>query len=408
MGKIRNRPPHTIKGTFKVKSIKTGFTLSMLSCIVSALLLSLTFSNLCQWMQSELYKQYQTELGINPDAVIEFERPDGEDHKLGVSYQEPLNPREYFTPLDQIVYNAAGFLSVGVYPFFFILCIAVTSFLFYKRQLQSPLAILDHAASQIADNNLDFKIIYEKEDELGKLCTSFEKMRQALQENNEIMWQQMEERKRLNAAFSHDLRTPLTVLKGQSELLRQYAPQMSTEKVSSTVEIMHRHILRLETYVQTMGDLQRLEDIEIVRQAVALGTLCEQLQETGETICSEKTFLCVPAEDKNISLNIDLAIILQVYENLLANAMRFAKEKITVSAESLDGFLYLTVSDDGNGFTGKDLENATKPFYKTVRETDNEHFGMGLNICKILCEKHGGCLQLKNKNGAVVLAVFRQ
>ena len=107
-------------------------------------------------------------------------------------------------------------------------------------------------------------------------------------------------------------------------------------------------------------------------------------------------------------MNIDTAIVMRVYENLLANAVRFAKKKIKVSAESRDGYLYLTVSDDGSGFAGKDLENATKPFYKTVRETDNEHFGMGLNICKILCEKHGGYIRLSNRDGAVVTAAFRQ
>ena len=158
--------------------------------------------------------------------------------------------------------------------------------------MQKPLAILDHAAGQIAANNLYFKVAYDKEDELGKLCASFEKMRQALQESNEEMWRQIEERKRLNAAFSHDLRTPLTVLKGQSELLRQYAPKMTAEKVSDTSEMMHRHIVRLEEYVQTMGELQRLEDIEIVRQSVPMNGVCRQFRETGEAVCNGKALFC--------------------------------------------------------------------------------------------------------------------
>ena len=61
-------------------------------------------------------------------------------------------------------------------------------------------------------------------------------------------------------------------------------------------------------------------------------------------------------------MNIDAAIVMRVYENLLANAVRFAKKKIMVSAELQDGYLYLKVSDDGAGFAEKDLENATKPF----------------------------------------------
>lgn len=393
---------------FKRKSIKTAFTTSMLVCIVSALLLSLALSSCCQWGQSQIYKQYQFEFGVSdPEMVIGFDRT-ADEQKGSISYQTPLNLMDHFTPADRTIYNILGFLSIGVYPICFIFCIVATSIIFYKRHMQKPLAILDHAAGQIADNNLDFKIVYDKEDEMGKLCASFEKMRRALQESNEEMWRQMEERKRLNAAFSHDLRTPLTVLKGQSELLRQYAPKMTAEKVSDTSDMMHRHIVRLEEYVQTMGELQRLEDIEIVRQSITLEALCRQLEETGEAVCDKKGFSYEVIGNRDSGLNIDAAIVMRVYENLLANAVRFAKEKIMVSAESQEGYLYLTVSDDGAGFAKKDLENATKPFYKTVRETDNEHFGMGLNICKILCEKHGGYIRLSNRDGAVVTAAFRQ
>lgn len=394
---------------FKRKSIKTAFTTSMLICIISALLLSLSLSSICQWGQTRYYEKYQVQFGVSdPEMVIGFDKTDENEQKGSISYQTPLNLMDYFTTTDRTIYNILGFFNVGVYPICFIFCIVATSILFYKRHMQKPLAILDHAAGQIADNNLDFKIVYDKEDEMGKLCASFEKMRQALQESNEEMWRQMEERKRLNAAFSHDLRTPLTVLKGQSELLRQYAPKMTAEKVSDTSEMMHRHIVRLEEYVQTMGELQRLEDIEIVRQSVPMNGVCRQFREIGEAVCNGKALFCEVMEDKHIDLNIDMAIVLRVYDNLLANAVRFAKEKIMVSVESQDGYLHLAVSDDGAGFAKKDLENATKPFYKTVRETDNEHFGMGLNICKILCEKHGGYIRLSNRNGAVVTVAFRQ
>ena len=394
---------------FKRKSIKTAFTISMLVCIVTALLLSLALSGLCQWGQSKYYRKYQIQFGVSdPEMVIGFDNTDEKEQKGSISYQIPLNLLDHFTRRDRTIYNILGFLSIGVYPICFIFCIVATSIIFYKRHMQKPLAILDHAAGQIADNNLDFKIVYDKEDEMGKLCASFEKMRRALQESNEEMWRQMEERKRLNAAFSHDLRTPLTVLKGQSELLRQYAPKMTAEKVSDTSDMMHRHIVRLEEYVQTMGELQRLEDIEIVRQSITLEALCRQLEETGEAVCDKKGFSYEVIGNRDSGLNIDASIVMRVYENLLANAVRFAKEKIMVTAESQEGYLYLTVSDDGAGFAKKDLENATKPFYKTVRETDNEHFGMGLNICKILCEKHGGYIRLSNRDGAVVTAAFRQ
>lgn len=106
-----------------------------------------------------------------------------------------------------------------------------------------------------------------------------------------------------------------------------------------------------------------------------------------------------------VDIEADMAIIMQVYENLLSNAVRYATDSITVTL-TLHPFS-IKVSDDGKGFTDQDLAEATKPFYKTVSETERGHLGMGLNICKILCEKHGGYLEIFNEErGASVLAVF--
>ena len=98
---------------------------------------------------------------------------------------------------------------------------------------------------------------------------------------------------------------------------------------------------------------------------------------------------------------------MQVYENLLSNAVRYAKRKIEIAIDKKDSLLLLNVVDDGAGFTAKDLSNAMKPFYKAENEINNEHFGMGLNICKMLCEKHGGYLQISNENGAKAVAAFK-
>ena len=79
--------------------------------------------------------------------------------------------------------------------------------------------LLTTSANRIAENDLDFSIVYDRNDEMGLLCKAFEKMRSALESNNREMWRQMNERQKLNAAFSHDLRTPLSVLKGYVEYL---------------------------------------------------------------------------------------------------------------------------------------------------------------------------------------------
>lgn len=414
MGKIKRR--------FQNRSIKTSFIAYMLICILTAVLMSLLLSNLCQTGQSYIYKKYAAAYE-NSDfrTEIDFHEKTGENMNGTLNFfTEDLT--SFFTPFENWFYNTLGFFSIAFYPICFIICIGITSLLFYKREIQKPLHILDAAADLISDNNLNFNIIYERQNELGKLCASFEKMRIALQENNQEMWRQIDERKRLNAAFAHDLRTPLTVLKGQSEMLIKYAPRMPKEKIVTTAAMMQRHIIRLETYVNTMNDLQRLEDIEINKTPVAVSDVIQQMRSTGTSFCQNRTFLFTDTmmdqkktagsflylHGSEKALRLDFPVVMRVYENLLSNALRFSEETITVSVDVKEDSFYLTVSDDGHGFTEKDLTNATKPFYKSVSETDNGHFGMGLNICRILCEKHGGHLDLANGQGAVVRAVFRQ
>ncbi len=386
------------KGLYK-KSIKAAFIGYMAGCIMTALLFSLVLSNMYQMLQSRLYEPYQKQYQY---GYVEEELDDG--HVIRYYTQ---NYHSYMTPFEQWLDEVLNFMSIGTYPLCFVVCIVLTSILFYKKQLQGPLRVLEDAAEQIAQDNLNFKVICQKENELGQLCVSFEKMRTALKESKEEMWRQIEERKHLNAAFSHDLRTPLTVLKGQSELLKEYAKQMSVQKITDTSEMMYRHIERLEVYVKTMQHLQRLEDIEIIRQRISLKTLQMQIKEMGAAICREKQFIYHVAQDPESIVYADSGIMLQVMDNLLSNASRFARSQVEVCLQCEEEYLYLTVKDDGKGFTAADLESATNPFYKTANETEHEHLGMGLNICKVLTEKHGGYIRLSNQGGAQVLAAFK-
>ncbi|MDE7184864.1 MAG: HAMP domain-containing histidine kinase [Lachnospiraceae bacterium] len=390
------------------QSIKKDFVVYIILYILLSLLLGFLSSRFFQQKQNQIRQKYQAEYEKTMQNL--------EGHK-GTLYRDDIQVEirytvdivTFFTPYDLIKYDILGVSSGAVYPVSFIVCLILTSILFYKKTLQKPLELLGSAADKIAGSNLDFEIHYDRQDELGRLCLSFEKMRRALRDNNLELWRQIEERRRLNAAFAHDLRTPLTVLKGQSEMLVKYTPNMSEEKIIETAEMMRRHIARLENYVDTMNTLQRLEDIELHRQAVDKTRLFRQLKETGTCICADKTFIFedMPQQSEPVLITIDAAVIMQVYENLLSNAIRYARRQILVSACITDGFFRITVSDDGAGFSDKDLLEATKPFYKASKETDSEHFGMGLNICKALCEKHGGFLTLQNKDGAVVTAVFR-
>ena len=105
------------------------------------------------------------------------------------------------------------------------------------------------------------------------------------------------------------------------------------------------------------------------------------------------------------SLLLDKALLFQIAENLTANALRFARETVTVTLCVTGGHLMLTVADDGGGFPPDLLNGGVQPFHKGMEEVG--HFGMGLYICDLLCRKHGGSLTLRNDNGAVACASLK-
>ena len=276
---------------------------------------------------------------------------------------------------------------------------------FYRRKLKTPLQILDDASARIAADQLDFTVAYDSRDEMGRLCASFEKMRSALMENQKAAWRQMEERSRLNAAFSHDMRTPLTVLKGHAGMLLSALPEdaVSREEILEEVSAMAHHIDRLENYVEAMTCLRRLEDREVRREPVDPGPFLDWLRDTAEILRGKKE---VTWEIRGPSpWRIDREVVAQVAENLLVNAFRHARTAVDVRLSAEGGTLCLVVSDDGRGFSHRALERAAEPFY---REESGGAMGMGLHICRLLCERHGGSLSLCNngKGGGVACASF--
>lgn len=376
-------------GKIKRKSLKRDFVKYFFICTIFILIGSLLIGSLAEKM-------------FHLDAM-EYVLFVGEKGNVEIRKRAESISEMYVLLLDM-----ADLFQCIVIPLWSLMCIVICGMIFYRRKIEKPVAILSEASENISNNRLDFSVEIPEKNELGDLCLSFEKMRAALQDNNLEMWRQVEERKRLNAAFAHDLRTPLTVLKGQSEMLVKYAPKMSEEKIVSTAEMMKRHIIRLENYVDTMNNLQRLEDIEVTKELIEVKEFEKQLRITGTAICTEKDFTLFQNLSDIQNVKIDISVVMQVYENLLSNALRYAKTKIEVTVDRHNEFLMLIIADDGTGFTSKDLSNAMKPFYRAESKSHNEHFGMGLNICKILCEKHGGYIQISNENGAKVIAAFKE
>lgn len=305
-----------------------------------------------------------------------------------------------------IIYFIISYAQILIIPLWIIFCVALMGMIFYKRELQQPIEILFDASEKISANQLDFRIRYTNKNELGQLCSSFENMRKALYENNLEMWRFLEERKRLNSAFSHDLRTPLTVLKGYAEFLEKYSGQLTEDKTAEIIFRMSSQIERLESYTYKMSALQKLEDIVPDAAEFQADKLKEELSESGKYICRGKQFLLDFCSDTD-KLFIDCALVMEVYENIMSNAERYADDNVRAYISVEKNFLNILVYDDGKGFSDKALQLAKEPFYRDDRELNSSHFGLGLYISRIICEKCGGSVDISNtEDGGKVTAKF--
>ena len=184
-------------------------------------------------------------------------------------------------------------------------------------------------------------------------------MRASLLKLNREHWAQMEERRRLNAAFAHDLRTPLTVLRGRASLLE--AELTPDSEAAADLKVMKAHIERLVRYADAMSSLQRMEDVEVRREPVELAVLAESLRETAETL--------FPGREVHVSQNggkamVDAEVVMQVCGNILSNSARYARRRVEIELLLVNGALRVAVTDDGGGFTREGLEKAASPFYK--------------------------------------------
>ena len=187
-------------------SLRKSLVLYVIAFVVLAVFLSVTTFSIC---------------GSAAEGIRASYPPSGEKYYLTNEQGEQLGDGAYIgivpVPMskeDERTIALLEKLPIVATPIYSAFCIIAAALLFYRNRLKKPLAELRTASEKIANNDLDFSIDYDNNDEFGQLCASFEIMRTTLADNFSKMWRQVEERKALNAAFAHDLRTPLTVLKG--------------------------------------------------------------------------------------------------------------------------------------------------------------------------------------------------
>ena len=389
-------------GKIKTKSLKTSMAVTFLITIcVTALLSSVTIFAANQVQHEILKKRYMT---INsPDFQV--------DENTGNYILDIDNNNITWQPLstwDTVAYYGSYAAMVGLPVFYIAVGIGAAAAVYYRKKLREPITQLQNGVERIQEDNLDFHIEYDGDDELGRLCCSMEKMRRELRQKHKALWESLEQRKLLNASVSHDLRTPITVLKGYLDYLEKNIPQdkLTEDMLFDTVSSMQGAVNRLELYVESVRDIEKIENIEIEKRSENVKLLLNELRSNVRQLTGDKEIII--SNDITVDkIQIDKGVFFRILENLLQNALRYAEKQVSINLSHKKDFLILTVKDDGKGFSAADLEKATTVFYSNDKE--KQHFGIGLSVCKILCEKHGGLLYVGNQKekGACVTAKLK-
>lgn len=391
-------------GKLKKHSLKWCFMIYIPICVIIAYLGSYIIGISTNYIQKWYVIEYlQEDFNDKPSYEIITD----ENGNLHYTFYEK---EEFFSDnlKEHKLYWIISYAQVLLIPLWVFFCIISSGIIFYQKELEKPINTLFSASKKISENCLDFKIEVNGKNELCQLCQSFEDMRIALYKSNTDMWRILEERKRLNAAFSHDMRTPITVLKGYTDLLEKYIPdgKLSEEKLLEILKMMSNQITRLENYTHKMSTIQKLEDLFPKTENVLWEDLmcdCKKITD----ILTKNLKLCINDTTEEKYICIDKELVLEVYENLISNAIRYAENEINIEISLKENKLKIMVKDDGKGFSEETLKYAKEPFFREEKEKNSSHFGLGLYICKIICEKCQGSLTVENGEiGAKVTAEF--
>jgi two-component system sensor histidine kinase BaeS len=324
---------------------------------------------------------------------------------------EPGPPPPDVAFLNRVTWAAA--ISAGIAAL-----IALILGVLLARTLTRPVRELTTATQAMARGKLDQRVMVRSRDEIGELATSFNQMSADLARASQL-------RKQMTADLAHDLRTPLSILRGYTEGLQDGRLQGS----STLYTIMHGEVEHLQRLVDDLRVLSLADagELPLNRRAVDPSALLER---TGlayiDQAEQQSIALRVKSHEALPSIAVDTDRMTQVLNNLVSNALRYTPEggEITLSASSetnddrrrtIDdragllpivhrpSSIVLRVQDTGSGIEADDLPFIFDRFYradKARQRVDSNASGLGLAIAKAIVEAHGGVLAVESSPGA--------
>ena len=305
------------------------------------------------------------------------------------------------------------FSFLMLFALFVLLAVVLTNIFlsrFITHMILKPLRILRGGAKEIADGNLEFQIDYHRPDEFGEVCKEFDEMRWHLKDSVETQLKYEQYRRELIVGISHDLRTPLTSIKGYVEGLKDGIAN-TEEKKQRYYDAIHTRALDIEALVDSFSMLAELENnqyqykLEPVNIDVYLRQVMQEYQEEAK---QKKLVFLYDNQSVQTRVKIDIQEMNRVFRNLFENSVKYRKKDesvIRIQIESHDKILQIRVADDGPGVPDDELMHIFNSFYRGDKSRTNaaSGSGLGLAIAKRIVEGNHGAIRAYNENGLVML-----
>ena len=301
-----------------------------------------------------------------------------------------------------IIVDLLTAFGVGLLLFITLLILMVR---FIARDLLEPLGQLNRAAQNITRGNLEEEVSYRKDNELGRLCQAFETMRVELKKSLETQAAYENSRKELVASISHDLRTPISSIKGYVAGLQ--------DGIAKDRETFDRYLAvirdKTDSLDRLIDDLFQFSQMELGKLSMELRdwnseTLLEEILEPIEMDFREKSReFRVIRPLFGTPVRADYYRVEQVINNLVQNAARYTGQDgfIEFRAEAAGDEIIMSVTDNGSGISEADLPHIFERFYRGEKSRSRDYggAGLGLVICKQIIEAHGGRIWAESFHG---------
>lgn len=317
-----------------------------------------------------------------------------EDGGMGVLQYDYSIP--YASPVLQRVLPDFQLCAIAVLIGLWVLVAALCT-RHYTRFLRQDAGTIANATRAIASRQLEGPLTGEaRVRELGEALDAMDLLRRNLAEALEEQWAMEQQRRRALAALAHDLKTPLTIISGNGELL---AEEPLTAAQRGSVEAIVRGAKRLEGYVGRLRTFSAGEDGAEALVWTELAELFAVWRGAGEGLCGPQGIGFLAPEPPALTCSVRREAVNRAVLNLLDNAARFAGSggRIILTVRAEGGLLSVTVTDSGPGFSPEALSRAGRGLFTgTDSRPQDGHAGWGLCYARQVARDHGGELYLRN------------